>query len=526
MLTNELGKGSSTQLVARGTRVHAQSHSTIHPPMRQFSASPRGFLDYKAIRSRAGYVAANAVARRVPANVPHILALHEQSLALTKAVEGVRKERNSSSKRGVGEDVVSAGRALKERLAGLEEELGGVKRELEEAAWALPNDTHPASPLGAESQARVLGMVGEPRKFTFPVRDHLELGHALGLFDFDASARSSGGGFVTLKGPGVALELALVQWALSRVTAAGFTAIAPPDVALTTVVEGCGFAPRGTPGGAASQVYSLADTPLSLVGTSEIPLASLHAGPTALPPPPTAPLLYAAWGRCFRREAGGAGAATRGLYRLHQFTKVEMFAYVARGVAHPPGIGNAATFMFPGIAQALLSGEQGQGGVVVEGVGGSGPTPPCPLTEAVFARLVDLQASMVQDLGLCARVLDMPSEELGASAYRKVDLEAWMPGRKGFGEVSSASNCMDYQSRRLGIRYKLGESPPEFYHTLNATAAAIPRLMLAILETHQEEDGSVAIPACLHPFMGGVVRLQPGKGGKGKAETTPFALLL
>ncbi len=484
----------------------------------------------RSLRSRAGYVAFNAESRRVPVNVPHLLALHEQSLALTKAVESLRKERNATSKRGAGEDVVSAGRALKERLAGLEQELGGVRRELEEAACALPNDTHPASPLGAESNARVLGMVGEARKFTFPVRDHVELGHALGLFDFDASSRSSGAGFVTLKGPGVALELALVQWALSRVTAAGFTTIAPPDVALTTVVEGCGFAPRGAPGGAASQVYSLTDTPLSLVGTSEIPLASLHAGPTALPPPPTAPLLYAAWGRCFRREAGGAGAATKGLYRLHQFTKVEMFAYVARGVAFPPGIGDSSTFAFPGIAAALLEGvtdSDGKAGGLEKKWGkeeNSGPTPPCPLTEAVFARLVDLQASMVQDLGLCARVLDMPSEELGASAYRKVDLEAWMPGRGGFGEVSSASNCMDYQARRLGIRYKLGENPPEFYHTLNATAAAIPRLMLAILETHQEEDGSVALPACLHPFMGGVVRLQQVKGGKGKV-TAPFALL-
>jgi len=416
------------------------------------------------------------------------------------------------------------GRSLKDKLGALETELSTTKRSLVEAASLIPNDTHPDSPIGPESAARLLGVLGSPRKFPFPPKDHLALGSALGLWDFEASTRSSGSGFVTLKGAGVALELALVQWALSRLTDAGFTVLAPPDVALSSVLEGCGFSPRSGPSGAASQIYSLMDTPLCLVGTSEIPLAVQHAVTSAPPSPPTTPTLYAAWGRCFRREAGGAGSTNKGLYRLHQFTKVEMFAYVARGTTlSSPRLGDSTTFRFPELARVLLPSTR-----VVDGelsdckkVSHTGAMSPCSVTEAVFARLVDLQASLVSELGLCARVLDMPTEELGASAYRKVDIEVWMPGKGSYGEVSSASNCMDYQARRLGIRYKQDTSPPAFFHTLNATAAAVPRLLLSILETHQQEDGSVDIPQCLHPWLGGLTRLKVGCGVAPVGKSTP-----
>lgn len=393
-------------------------------------------------------------------------------------------------------------------MGALEPRLAAAKAALLSAALQLPCDSHPDAPVGPEAAARVVATHGAPRTFDFPPRDHLELGRLLGLFDFGAGAAIAGSGFVVLRGDGVLLELALVQWALARAAAAGFALVAPPDVARADLVEGCGFNPRSSSAVAASpaaadaaaapllpsQVYSVAASDLCLAGTSEVALAGLHAG--ALLPAATLPAAYAAVSHCFRREAAAGGARDRGLYRLHQFTKVELFAFVA---------------------------PDGDGG----GDGGGGGVRAAATSDAMLRRLVDLQASLMAELGLHFRVLDMPTEELGQAAYRKFDVEAWMPCRAtggssgdggggggvgAFGEVSSASNCVDYQARRLNIRYRAGQNDNRFVHTLNATACAVPRVMLALLETHQRADGSVDIPPALRPFLGGRDVLRPAAG--------------
>lgn len=407
-------------------------------------------------------------------------------------------ERNNIAKGGssiTAEERQAAGKRIKEELASVETSMDGLKSQLAAAAAQLPCDTHPESPVGPEDNARVVALHGTRRVFDFKPRSHLQLGESLGLFDFHAGSAVAGAGFTVLKGDGVLLELALVQWALSRVAAAGFTPIAPPDLAHSRLVEGCGFNPRDS-GGAKSQVYSVADSDLCLIGTSEIPLAGLHED--AILDSSTLPAQYCAVSHCFRREAGSGGQRDKGLYRLHQFTKVEMFAYVApdspaevAGAASPPPSSSSGGSFPPHIR-----------------------TLPSPASEAMFKRLTDMQVSLFNELGLHFRVLDMPTEELGAAAYRKYDIEAWMPcrgedGAGAYGEVSSASNCIDYQARRLNVRYKAGPKDNRFVHTLNATACAVPRTMLALLETHQQADGSVVIPPALRPFMGGREVLTP-----------------
>jgi len=289
---------------------------------------------------------------------------------------------------------------------------------------------------------------------------------------------------------------------------------------------------------APSQIYSVEGTGLCLIGTGEIPLAGMHAGqlltshhhPRPLHHGNAAkrfPLLYAAFSHCFRHEAGGGGAASRGLYRLHQFSKVEMFAFVAPHTL-PGGVEDLNE------AQSIL--EMVQASELKDALcrlpqpssssslspSTSSPLPPNSShksSDAMLCRLVDIQVKLMKELGLSFRVLDMPTEELGSAAHRKVDVEAWMPGRAGgsFGEVSSASNCIDYQARRLNCRFRpldgsSSEAAPSsstrFVHTLNATGAAVPRLILSILETYQREDGSVEVPRALQKYMGGKTEIR------------------
>ncbi|RYG52645.1 hypothetical protein EON67_00685, partial [archaeon] len=259
-------------------------------------------------------------------------------------------------------------------------------------------------------------------------------------------------------------------------------------------------APAAADAAVPSQVYSLTNSDLCLVGTSEISLAALHAN--SIMSPADLPATYCAVSHCFRREAGSRGQRDRGLYRLHQFSKVELFAYAQPDIA-PPAAEREPVVHIPLMTYRadMEVPEHARTGVL-----------PSLGSEVMFQRLVNFQASLYAELGLHYRVLDMPTEELGASAYRKVDIEAWMPGRGSagdYGEISSASNCIDYQARRLNIRFKAGQNDNRFVHTLNATACAVPRLMLSILETHQRADGSVVIPPALVPYMHGITVLHP-----------------
>ncbi|XP_062102188.1 serine--tRNA ligase, chloroplastic/mitochondrial-like [Humulus lupulus] len=313
-------------------------------------------------------------------------------------------------------------------------------------------------------------MVGTPREFSFPVKDHQQLGKELDLFDFDAASVVSGSKFYYLKNEAVMLEMALINWTLSQVMKSGFTPLTTPELVRSSVVEKCGFQPRGTN----TQVYSIEGSDQCLIGTAEIPVGGIHMD--SIISESLLPLKYVAFSHCFRTEAGAAGAATRGLYRVHQFSKAEMFI-----ICRPDE------------------------------------------SEMYLEELIRIEEDMFSSLGLHYKILDMASGDLGAPAYRKYDIEAWMPGLERFGEISSASNCTDYQSRRLGIRYRPSETlagstpkkgksnraPPQFVHTLNATACAVPRMLVCLLENYQQEDGSVIIPRPLRPFMGGLELITP-----------------
>ena len=307
--------------------------------------------------------------------------------------------------------------------------------------------------------------------FAFEPRSHVELGERLGVVDFVSAVATSGPKFAMLKNAGAMLELALAQWALSRLSARhGFEVMLTPDLVHSTLLEGCGFSPRGE----GSHVYLVRNDSseehraqdLCLVGTSEIPLAGTQAGKHLRED--QLPLRLAGFGHCFRAEAGSRGAATKGLYRLHQFSKAEMFVF-----CHPRD------------------------------------------SAAELAKLRAIQEGICEDLGLHWRTIDMFPHELGNPAARKFDVQVYMPSRKGFGEVASISNCTDYQARRLDIRYSAKDGSKGFVHTLNGTAVAIPRIVLAIIETHQRPDGTVQLPACLVPFMGGLTELRPHSTGGG-----------
>ncbi|KAG0597862.1 hypothetical protein M758_12G026200 [Ceratodon purpureus] len=369
------------------------------------------------------------------------------------------------------EELIEQGKQLKEQVSELEVELTVLQEKLQMEGQRIPNMTHPAVPIGSEDVATLRKEVGSQREFTFPVRDHVDLGLALDLFDFEAASEVSGTKFYYLKNEAVLLEMALINWTMSKLLPKGFTPLSTPDLVRSTVVEKCGFQPRGQN----TQVYSVEGTDLCLAGTAEIPVGGMYMD--SMLPESALPLKLLAYSHCFRTEAGAAGSATRGLYRVHQFSKVEMFV-----ICRPDE------------------------------------------SDALHEELISLEEELYASLGLHFKTLDMSTEDLGAPAYRKYDVEAWMPGLGRYGEISSASNCTDYQSRRLNIRYRpaaAATSPaappppkgkkvkaslpsPRFAHTLNATACAVPRMMIAILENNQQEDGSVVIPEVLRPFMGGI----------------------
>ncbi|OIV97880.1 hypothetical protein TanjilG_12637 [Lupinus angustifolius] len=428
-------------------------------------------IDFKWIRDNKDDVAANIRNRNSDADLDLVLNLYDKMFNLQKEVERVRTERNAVASKMKGklepterQRLIEEGKKLKEGLTALEEDLLKLNEELQQEAQRIPNMTHPDVPIGGEDSSTIRKMVGSSPQFSFPVKDHLQLGKELDLFDFDAAAEVSGSKFYYLKNEAVLLEMALLNWTLSEATKRGFTPLTTPEIVRSSVVEKCGFQPRGKN----TQVYSIDDSDQCLIGTAEIPVGGLHMD--SILADSILPLKYVAFSHCFRTEAGAAGTATRGLYRVHQFSKVEMFIF-----CRPEE------------------------------------------SEHYHEELIKIEEDMFSSLGLHFKTLNMASEDLGAPAYCKFDVEAWMPGLERFGEISSTSNCTDYQSRRLGIRYRPSEAqvpsgkkskgnlaPLQFVHTLNATACAVPRMIICLLENYQQEDGSVLIPEPLRPFMGGL----------------------
>jgi seryl-tRNA synthetase len=416
-------------------------------------------LDLQFICENQALVEENCRNRNVPVDVSQIVELARQRSQLIVEGDKLRHEQKEiaaqipkTSDKTQRQALIDRGKDLKPIVAENEVALKSLEVQLRDLEMQVPNLTHPDAPVGAGDQAnRTIRSWGEKKSFDFAPRDHVDLMERLDLLDLEAGARVAGHGFYFLKNEAVLLEMGLVQLALEKLRAAGFTLFTTPDLARDDVLKGIGFLPRGPE----AQIYSIEKTELSLVATAEITLGGsrkdqiLDAG--------TLPLKYAGLSHCFRTEAGAHGKATRGIYRVHQFTKVEMFGFTK------PDLG---------------------------------------VSDAFLEQVVAIEESLFQTLGIPYRVIDTCTGDLGGPAYRKFDLEAWMPGRGEYGEVTSASNCTDYQARRLGIRCKGEKKGTQFVHTLNGTAVAATRAIIAILENYQQADGSVVVPEALRKWVG------------------------
>ena len=421
-------------------------------------------LDAAFIRDHLAAVKANCENRGVKADVDRAVALDDERRRLAQETQKIQQRQNEVSKlipkekdAAKKQELIAEGKKLREEVAGLEKQQKQAQEDLRGALLTIPNMTHPDAPVSRDPAGnKVIRTWGEPRKFDFPAKDHVALADALDLVDFEAGASVAGQKFYFLKNEAALLELALVQYAMQTLIQEGYTPIITPDVARVEVLEGIGFIPRD-PNPETRQVYTIADTDLCLIATAEITLGGMHRD--QILDELQLPIKYVGLSHCFRTEAGAPGRDTRGIYRVHQFTKVEMFAFCAPDQS-----------------------------------------------EAIHEELLRIEEKVFQGLELPYQVIDTCTGDLGGPAYRKFDIEAWMPGRgqKGeYGEVTSTSNCTDYQARRLNIRYKVpGQKGTRFVHTLNGTAVAVSRALLAILENHQQADGSVVIPKVLRSWVG------------------------
>jgi seryl-tRNA synthetase len=413
-------------------------------------------LDLKLIRSDPERVKAALARRGAAEQVDELLALDARRRELLPEIEGAQAERKALSKRigeakQRGEEAAEPMRAVAELKEGIESgkaELERVEAELQLIAAALPNLPDPDAPDGmTEEDAVVLREEGKLPSFGFEPRDHLEIGTELGLIDMEAGARVAGSRFAYLKGDLVLLELALVRFAIDVARGEGHEPVVPPVLVREEALYGTGFLP-----GDRDQIYEVPKDELFLVGTSEVSLAALHAG--EILDADRLPLRYAGFSTCFRREAGAAGRDTRGIFRVHQFDKVEMFSFVEPSES-----------------------------------------------KAEHERLLSIEERILAELEIPYRVVNVAAGDLGAPAAKKYDCEAWVPSQKRYRELTSCSNTTDYQARRLGCRYRSadGEAPLAL-HTLNGTAVAVGRTTIALIENRQERDGSFTLPTILHSY--------------------------
>ncbi|MCL2801811.1 MAG: serine--tRNA ligase [Treponema sp.] len=416
-------------------------------------------LDYKFISENISAVQANIADRFMKADAQEVSRLYEKRTGLATNLQGLQQKRNANADAMKGKlepearnALIEEGKKLKEEIAAAEKDLESAEKELLTEARKIPNMAHPDAPVGKEDKDNTeVKKSGIIPKFDFEPADHVKLGQDLDIIDFDSATKVSGTKFYYLKNEGVYLELGLVRYALDILQKKGFTPFITPDIAREEILEGIGFNPRG----AESNVYTLEGEDTCLVGTAEITLGGYYSN--QILPRENLPLRMAGLSHCFRREAGAAGQFSKGLYRVHQFTKLEMFV-----------------FCLP---------EE---------------------SDKFHEELRIIEEQIFEGLNIPFRVVDTCTGDLGAPAYRKWDLEAWMPGRNGgeYGEVTSTSNCTDYQARRLNIRFKDTDGKNKFVHMLNGTAIAVSRAIIAILENFQQADGSVRIPKALVPYVG------------------------
>ncbi|MDP3971514.1 MAG: serine--tRNA ligase [Candidatus Nanopelagicales bacterium] len=427
------------------------------PDLLRASQEARGEDPAAVDRARAADTARRAAANAFEQARAEQNRLSREIGSLQRAVKQAADEAAAEQARFAAQTSRDLAATLADQVKEAEVRVREAEVALDQALLVLSNVVDPAAPVGGEEDFRVISTVGRPRDFAaegFDPRDHLTIGEHLRAIDVPRGAKVSGSRFYYLTGPGALLELALVNLAISMAVEDGLTPVIPPALVRPAAMEGTGFL-----GQAAENVYRLEADDLYLVGTAEVPLAAFHMD--EILDPQTLPLRYAGYSPCFRREAGSHGQDTRGIFRVHWFDKVEMFSF-------------------------------------------------CPPDQAddEHRRLLERQQRFLDALELPYRVIDVATGDLGASAARKFDCEAWIPSQGRYREVTSTSNCTEFQARRLRIRTRVGKSN-EPVATLNGTLCAVTRTIVALLENHQRSDGSVAIPAALRPFLGGVSQFIP-----------------
>lgn len=411
-------------------------------------------VDLKKLREDPDfYRKATADKQRDPKLVDKVLEFDSERREVLQKVEQLRAERNKLGKEGI-----ERGKQIKTELDALEKQLAEIDTNMQEVLLQIPNPALSIVPVGKDESGNVVVKSwGKPKKPDFPIKDHLELGKTLDILDFEAGAKTTGSQFYFLYNEGALLELSLVHFAMDLLRKEGFIPVITPDLAKSRCYLGTGYLPQGEE----AQTYEIKDEDLGLIATAEVTLAGKHADEVI--PEEKLPLKYIGYSHCFRKEAGSYGKYSKGLYRVHEFTKAEIFIYC---------------------------------------------TP--EESEKMHELILAMEEKIYQALELPYRVAEMCTGDLGGMAARKFDIEAWMPGRKEYGEVTSTSNCTDYQARNLNIRLKRKSGELEFVHMLNGTAIATSRTSLAILENYQQADGSVLIPSVLQNYTG-FAKISPKK---------------
>jgi len=419
-------------------------------------------LDLKFIRENAELVKQNTKDRLSNVDIDRLLELDKKRRGMEAGMDELRAKRNAASKVKPTPEIIEEMKKIGDEIKQIEDGIIPVNTELKQLLLAVPNLTHPEVVVSDnEDENPVLEIFGEPAKFDFEPKDHVQLAQELDLIDFDRATKVSGAKFYYLKNELALMEFALIQYALETVMKRGFTPFITPDLAKKDVLELVGFNPRGE----STQVYNIENSDLSLIGTAEITMGGYHMDEVLNEE--DLPKKYVAVSHCFRTEAGSYSKFAKGIFRVHQFTKIEMFQYVMPDKS-----------------------------------------------EEAHKELLDIEKEVFKGLNIPFRVVDHCTADLGAPSYRTYDLEAWMPGKPskegGMGdwaEITSTSNCIDYQSRGLNIKYKAKDGKKDYLHMLNGTAIAITRAMIAILENNQQADDSVAIPEVLRRYMGGRERI-------------------
>ncbi|HSR88966.1 MAG TPA: serine--tRNA ligase [Candidatus Udaeobacter sp.] len=412
-------------------------------------------LDIKFIRENRDLIKDNCAKRNVNLDVDALLKLDEDRRGLLKEMEDLRALRNSKSKGKPTEEEIAKLRKVGDDIAALEKKIEENEINYRELLLKVPNLTHPQSPIGGENDFKVVYTSAKPKPFKFTPKNHEEIILNLDLADFERGAKVAAAKFYFSKNNLVRLNQALISYGIDILTKHGYSLIETPDIAKNEILTGIGFNPRG----AETQVYSLENTDLSLIGTAEITMGGYHANEVL--DLSKGPKKYVALSHCFRTEAGAYGKTNKGFYRVHQFTKLEMFIY-----CQPED------------------------------------------SEKMHQELLQMEKKIVDGLKLPYQVIDVASGDLGGPAYRKYDIEAWMTmkaendSQGGYGEITSTSNCTDYQARRLNIKYRKADGSTDFVHTLNGTAIVTSRFPLAIIENYQQKDGSVLVPKVLQKYTG------------------------